>query len=450
MNGRNNQGFVLVTLLVTVTLIVITAIATSQLALSNLQQATVDQQRLNTQFAADAGLDAAVVELNQDVDWTGSAGEVQLFEDARSKTTYQTTVTNVDDDSKTLHVTARVYSPKTATTPRVTRQYQVELRGVGGGSYSVVTGVGGLFMSNNSKIVGGNVYVNGELQLSNSAQIGLTTNPIEVRVANQRCPVSPDATYPRVCNSGEGGQPITISNSAKIYGNVQATHQTNGSGMLSPGLVAGSPPPLALPTHDRAAQEAAVASTITGSEASCSSGTKTWAANTRINGNVTISNTCQVTVQGDVWITGTLNVSNSSKVVVNNGLITPPVLMIDGSSGITLRNASELKSNSASIGFRVVTYHSAAPCAPNCADVTGADLYNSRNLVTVNMDNGSSGPNTEFFARWSRVQINNAGNIGALVGQTVELRNSSTVVFGTTVTGSTPQAWVVQSYRRDF
>lgn len=450
MNHPKNQGFVLVTLLVIVTLIVVTALATSQLALSNLQQATVDQQRLNTQFAADAGLDAAVAQLNQDMEWTGSGGEEQVFEDARSRTTYFTVVTDVDDDTKLLNVTARVYSPKTAPTPRVTRQFQVELRGVGGGSYSVVTGVGGLLMSNNSKIVGGSVYINGELQMSNSAQIGLSTNPLDVRVANQRCPITPDATYPRVCNSGEGGQPVTIQNAARIYGNVQATHQTSGAGMVSPGLVAGSPPPLELPTHDRNAQVAAVTTTITGSAAGCSSGTKTWAANTKINGNVTVSNTCQVTVQGDVWITGTLNISNSSKIIVNNGLITPPVLMIDGNSGISLRNASELKSNSSAIGFRVVTYHSAALCSPNCADVIGTDLYNSRNLVTVNMDNGSSGPNTEFFARWSRVQINNAGNIGALVGQTVELKNSSTVVFGTEVTGSSPQAWVVKSYRRDF
>ncbi|HEU5187583.1 MAG TPA: pilus assembly PilX N-terminal domain-containing protein [Candidatus Saccharimonadales bacterium] len=450
MNRPENQGFVLVTLLVIVTLIVITALATSQLALSNLQQATVDQQRLNTQFSADAGIDAAIVQLNQDANYTGSAGELQLFEDARSKTTYQTTVTNVDDDTKLLDVVAKVYSPKTATTPRVTRQFQVELRGVGGGSYSVVTGVGGLFMSNNAKIVGGNVYINGELQMSNSAQIGLSTNPLDVRVANQRCPVPPDATYPRVCNSGESGQPVTISGSAKIYGNVQATHQTNGAGMQSPGLVAGSPPAQPLPTHDRGAQTGAVATTITGSSAGCNNGTKTWAANTKITGDVTVSGTCQVTVQGDVWITGTITVRNSGKLIVNNGLITPPVIMIDGASGISLRNAAELASNSGAIGFRVVAYHSAAACSPDCADVTGTDLYNSRNLVTVSMENSASGPNTEFFARWSRVQINNAGNIGALVGQTVELKNSATVVFGTTVGGSTPQTWVVQSYRRDF
>src|SRR5207244_1796990 len=98
-------------------------------------------------------------------------------------------------------------------------------------------------------------------------------------------------------------QPISLNNAAHIYGKVTATNQTSGSGMTSPGLQSGTVDPEPLPTYDRAAQKAAVANTITGAAASCSGNgsTKIWPANTKIIGNVSVSNKCKVTVEGDVW-----------------------------------------------------------------------------------------------------------------------------------------------------
>lgn len=443
----------LIALLLTTSFIVVAGLVTAQLALSNLQAAVIEKSRVNAQFATDAGIDDAIQHLNQDGDWPGSGGEITLFEDGASRATYQTTVTDDTSDplKKFIHVTGRTYSPKTSATPRVERKYEVELRGVSGGNFSLVTGVGGLYMSNNSKIVGGNVYVNGEIEMSNSAQIGLTSSPVNVKAAHQNCPVPPNTTYPLVCNVGESGQPITIQNNAKIYGEVQATNQTSGAGMSSPGLVPGSPPPSALPTHDRDAQKAAVASEQTGSAAGCSNSTKTWPANLKINGNVTLSNSCRVTVAGNVWITGNVTLSNSAELIVQNGQSTPPVIMIDGSSGLQLANGTMLRSNSANIGFRVITYYSSAACSPDCADVTGPELYNSRNHQTISITNNASGPHTEFYARWTRVELSNGGNIGALVGQTVRISNSGTITFGTSVTGiGEAAAWVIESYKRTF
>jgi hypothetical protein len=208
-----------------------------------------------------------------------------------------------------------------------------------------------------------------------------------------------------------------------------------------------------LPAHDRDAQVAAVASTQSASAASCSSGTKTWPANLKINGNVDVSNSCRVTVEGDVWITGTLNVSNSAQIIVSNSLSNPPAIMIDGSGGLSISNNALLKSNSnvTPVGFRMITYWSTASCSPNCPNVTGMDLYNSRNSTTISINNSAAGPQTEFYARWSRVSVSNGGNVGALVGQTVELSNSGTITFGTSVTGvGGVSAWIVDSYKRTF
>lgn len=450
-----NQGFLLASLLIVTFFVMAAGLVTAQLAFSNLQLATVEYYRVNAQFAADAGLDHAIQNLNQDHDWPGSGGEVILYEDSKNKITFQTTITNdpADEFKKYLTVVGSTYAPKTSAEPRIERKFAVALRAVSGGNFSLVTGVGGLIMSNNAKIVGGNVYVNGNISLLNSAQIGLTSNTVLVRAAHQSCPIPADATYPRVCAAGENGQPITTSVQAKIYGEVQATNQTNGTNMSDPGLVAGDPPPAALPTHDRAALKAAISSMQTAAAAGCNNGTKTWPANLKITGDVTVRGTCKVTVEGDVWITGSLSVSNSAELIVKNGLTVPPVLMIDGQSGLSQSNAAILRSNSNPnpLGFRVVTYWSVASCSPECADVTGADLYNSRNSVTIQLSNSSSGAQTEFYARWTRVRINNSGNVGALVGQTVEISNSGTITFGANVTGVTSiEAWVVDSYRRTF
>jgi hypothetical protein len=452
-HSRQQKGFVLISILLTSLFVLAAGAATAQLASNNYRASIVEQYRVNTQFAVDAGIDSAVQQINDNDTWSGTGGETTLYDTGSFKTTYQTVVTNDSDPLKKLvTVTGRSYAPSTSTTPRVERTYQVALRGISSGNFSVVTGVGGLVMSNSAKIIGGNVFVNGTITMNNSAQIGLTNAPVTVKAAHQSCPVGAGATYPRACSSGENGQPIVLNGtSARIYGEVTATNQTNGAQMLNPGLVTGSVTPAALPAHDRDAQKAAVANTVTGAASSCSSGTKTWTANLKITGDVSISNTCKVTVEGNVWITGKLTVSNSAKAIVANGLTTPPVIMIDAQSGLNISNSGEFVSNAASIGFHVITYWSAMGCSPDCADVTGSDLYNSRNTTTLSLSNNAQGPNTEFYARWSRITLSNGGNIGSLVGQTVQLTNSATVTFGASVTGvGGIEGWVIDSYKRNF
>lgn len=452
---RQNKGFILPMLLAVTVFIVLAGVATMQVSLNNLRAAKTEYYRANVQFAADAGLDSAIRSLNDDQNWTGSGGEVTLLDNGDLKTTYDTTITDDATDSfkKYLNVTAKTYSPSTSGTPKVERKYEIQLRGVGGGSFSIVTGVGGLYMSNNSKIVGGNVFVNGEIRMANSAQIGLTTNPVNVKAAHQNCPVAGGVSYPQVCAPNENGEPISMSTAARIYGEVQATNQVTGTNMSNPGLVTGSPAPADLPTYDRDAQKAAVATTVTGASAGCNNGTKTWAANTKITDDVTVRGTCKVTVQGNVWVTGTLAMSNSAELIVANGLAAQPVIMIDGSAGLDMRNAALLRSSTDATpqGFRMITFWSAASCSPDCGNVNGSDLYNSRNTTTIQLDNSASGPQTEFYARWTRVNIVNSGNVGALVGQTVQLSNSGAITFGTNVTGVTDvSAWVVKSYKRTF
>lgn len=447
------RGSVLLSIVLILPFLILIAALYMEFSVSSLRLSREDQFHTYAQFATDAGIDVSLREINENTSWTGTSGEVELFNDGRIKTTYQSTVDNPTTESKVVTAVGRTYSPVNASTPSYTVTVKVDLRPVTSGTYSVVTGVGGLILNNSAKILGGDVLVNGEIIMSNSAQIGLSNNPVtRVEVAHQNCPVPANATYPRICNPGENGQPITINNSAHIYGNVRANNQVNNAKMSNSGLIANSGVSAqALPPHDRPAQKAAVATEISGTAASCSgSQTRTWAANTKINGNVSVSNNCVVTVEGNVWITGNLTTSNSSQVRVANSLGTNrPTIMVDGVNGAVFSNSTKLVSNSSGTGFQIITYRSNASCSPDCTNITGTDLYNSRNTTTISLNNSAEGANTVFYARWSRVQVNNSGQIGALVGQTVQINNSGTITFGTSV-GTSKTYWIIDGYRRSF
>lgn len=448
---HNQRGSIILVFLLTLPFLILIATNYMHLSLTSFQVARFDQLHTEAQLAADGGADYAVEQVSQNASWTGTTSDVQIQNTNNVRTTFSASVTG-DNNSKTVAVTGKTYWPASATTPNRTVSIYVYLRPVSAGTYSVVTGEGGLTMNNNSKVTGGDVFVNGQINLSNSAQIGLSTKPVTVEVADQACPQPPDSTYPQVCGAGQGSQPIIINNSAHIYATVKATNQTNGNGMSNTGLVAGSSAtPQALPTYNRAAQEAAVAHTMSASAASCTSnnGAVTWPANTKITGDVTISHSCKVTVQGNVWITGELGMSNSSQMIVADSLgSTVPYVMVDGSEGATFSNSSQLVSNASGTGFEIITFYSKASCSPECASVTGTDLYNSQKITTISLQNLASAPNTIFYSYWSQVDIGNNGQLGAVIGQTVKLDNAGTISFGgsTQLGGNT--TWVVKGYRR--
>jgi hypothetical protein len=259
-----------------------------------------------------------------------------------------------DTTHKTLVVTGRTYFPSSSASPRVTRKYAMDIEAVttGVGASSVVTGVGGLIMNGNAKVSGGDVVVDGAISMSNNSQIGLSTNPVNVRVADQVCPKPANSTYPQVCATGSGN-PITMGTNSFIYGNVQATNQVSGTNMFNPGLIAGATfDPIAMPTFDRTGFKSTVnasGQTLTGAAASnCpNGGTINWPANLKITGNVSIQNKCTIKINGNVWITGSVSIQNNANFVVQNGVgTTLPAIVVDGSSGFVIGNKGSITPNS--------------------------------------------------------------------------------------------------------
>lgn len=452
LKPKSQSGSALLPFVIVVPFLILIATYFMDLAVSSFKLAKQDQIHTYSQFAADAGIDYAMDQINQDITWTGTGGELPLHNDGKVRSTYQITVTDSGPSSKTLTATGRGYTPVASSTPTASVKLKVDLRPVESGGYSIVSGVGGLVLSNSAKIVGGDVFINGRITLSNTAQIGLTNNPVNVEVAHQSCPSPPNATYPRLCASGENGQPITIQDSAKIYGSVKANNQLSGAGMSNPGLIASTGVVAQpLPPHDRTAQKAAVAVNQTASWANCSSNiTRTWVSNLKITGDVTISGQCKVIVSGNVWITGKLTLQNSGQLIVADAAgATQPSIMVDGSK-VELRNGALLKSNSSNTGFQVINYWSKATCSPDCSSITGAELFDSSDELTIELQNSASGPQSVFYSRWSKVTLSNSGQVGALVGQTVELKNSGTITFGSATYVGGEQFWVIDKYRRSF
>lgn len=311
-------------------------------------------------------------------------------------------------------------------------------------------------MNNSSTIANGDVYVNGYITMNNSSRIGTVLTPAKVWVAHNNCPAGGGSTYPEPCDSSSGVEPVQISNPASIFGEVRANNQVFGSPssnrMFSPGLVSNSGvSPIPLPTdHDRDAQKAAVTTTLSGAAASCSAkDTRTFEANTKIEGDLLIRNNCKVFVKGDLWITGDLTLRNSSNMQVEDLITSNPTVMVDGGNGIQVQQNSLISANPLGEVFEFITYYSTATCSPDCADVTGNDLYNTRNVVTIELTNASLAAGSSFYARWSKIVLHNGGTIGAVIGQTVELNNSGSIVFGANLSsGST--LWDIKTYQQVF
>jgi len=440
-------------------MITLMIIAISSAAVLSYNLSTNETYKVNAQFAADAGLDKALVELTINSAYTGTGTEVTLLDTSNLKTTYEITVTNgATSDRKVIRATGRTYALPT-TKLRNTRSYELDAQGItsGTGLTSVVSGVGGLILNNNAKISGGDVIVNGTISVDNNAQIGLQTNPVNVRVAHTNCPNPVTSSYPRVCGTGENGQPIALGTNGRIYGDVRATNQTNGTNMFNPGLIANQTvEPTTLPDYDRNSQKNGVTTTLPPTDATIACGnneTRTWPANLKITGDIILGNKCTVNISGNIWITGRLAFGNGSRIIVGDSLGTSrPTVMVDGAGGIDLSNNAQVIPNNVGTGVYFITYWASSACSPDCNELTGSGLADSQTVKTIAFGNGSSAQNSILYSRWTKAVVSNNGAIGAVAGQTVELGENAMISFTSSIPGSTTNytTWVKRGYMRVY
>ncbi len=439
----------------------IIGLALATFTISEQYRSTRAVYHTNALMVAEAGIEQTLNQINQDESFGGYSTQQEFFNNAnQGRGAFVTTITDAaDSNAKYITSTGYIYRQNQTTDPMSKRSIKVTIVGTSSSGYSVHTGPGGLILNGSANITNADVYVNGSIDLNGSSKIGTYDQPLDVKAAYQSCPTGsdPGSTYPTTCTSG---QPITMDYSTKIYGTVCATGQTSvGSnnniqgGSSGQGLVAGcTAPPVSQPAYDRQAQIDSVSTTAAGNNNSyvCQQFpfNRTWPANLKLTGNVTIGGSCNIVVEGNVYITGDLNITGAASITVAESAgATRPVIMVDGK--ITLGGSGQLIANSQGTGLHFISYKSNASCGSDCSSLSGTELKNTQGLLTIDVDGSVNFPGMIFQAYWGKVRIGGTGNIGAAVGQTVDLSGTGAVTFGTGLSSGS-KTWTVTSYQEVF
>jgi len=454
----DDKGVILPALIIFMTAFSMVGLALASYTTGQYSRTRDNVFHANSTQVAEAGIEQSLYQINQDESFTGYAAEQTFFNNAtQGKGVFTTTISaTADSNAKMLVSTAKVYRLSNLSDPVSTRKIRVTIVGTNSQGYSVHTGPGGLILGGGASITNSDVYVNGKITMSGSARIGTSAQPVEVNAAHISCPntANPGPTYPQLCSTG---QPISLSGSSRIYGTVCATGQTNSTGILpgtggeglKPGCVA---PQVSAPSYDRAAHISSVVTTAasTNSAYTCAnSDNKSWPTQSlKLTGNVNLGGSCRLLLRGNVYITGNLDLGGAAQVTIDDSLgTTRPVIMVDGT--ITTGGSSKIIANRSGIGAHLVSFKSTAACNPDCSDVTGTDLKNSQQLETVKIGGSASMPGMIFQSHWGKLTLGGSGNMGAALGQTIDMTGSGTVTFGT-ILSSGSRSWTVTSYQQIF
>lgn len=457
------KGMILVTIILIAGFLTVVGIALMSVTIDKYQVTRKSTYSANAMLVAEAGIEQSIKQLNADDNFTGYTTPQQFFDNTyQGKGLFTTTISSISGSSnaKAITSTGSVYRNASSTEPISTKIVKVTVVGTQSQGHSVQSGPGGIILGGAASILNSDVYINGTLKLSGGSRIGTNTQPVNVFVANQACPTgsSPGPTYPIVCASPE---PISLGWATYIYGTVCATGQVSkgpsganilpgstGQG-LKPGCIA---PPVSMPTYDKAGHIARVANTSASNNNTyvCNQWPfdRTWPANLKLTGNVHLSGVCNVKLKGDIYITGNFTMDGSAKITVDDALgSNRPTIITDGK--ITMGGASQLVANQSGTGINFISFKSSAPCNPNCTTLSGNNLKTSSEQETVNVGGGAILPGMSFNAYWGKITITGAGNIGAAMGQTIDMSGSGTITFGTGLSSGS-KTWTISSYQQKF
>lgn len=312
---------------------------------------------------------------------------------------------------------------------------------------SVIAGPGGLFLSQGSSIRGTNVAVQGRIDVENDGKIGTSANPLLVTAANKGCGTGID--YGKVvCSS----QPISLYWYSNIYGDVCARGQTqstwNYNSSIQPGAVGTpytqglintnppcTPPDVEIPPFQKSAYTG-YATQKQGSDASCDGNnnvkpTTTWTGDTVYIGNVTLSQGCIATMQGNVYITGNLEINYNAKLHINN-TGKQPIIVVNGSINLFWGAVVETEGGDPPYFISFKSRDAACSSSPSCTVISdGTMRKDSVNDETISMSYGSVVSGSLFNAYFGTLRIFQTDNIqaGALAGQRISTAFNGDIIL---------------------
>jgi hypothetical protein len=452
---KDEQGSLLVAGLLVGMLMIGLGIVLGNMATAQLVRTNRNISELNALQVAEAGIEKSISQLNVDEEFTGFPDEEFFNNQRQGVGIFTTEIIDGAEDEKFIISTGSVYRYQDEDgDPLTQRRLRVTVVGTESDGFSVHTGPGGLLLGGNASITNSDVHINGFVELDGFARIGTENDPRGVNIANIRCPLvsNPGDDYPEQCSSGN--EPLTVGSNARIYGTVCATHQTDDTNIYEgdggEGLVAGCiAPEVQPPEYDRQAHidEVTIVAPSSDNQYRChgSNNNVTWPDGLQLSGNVNLGGNCTVVIEGDIYITGNFRTGGSSTVRIADSVEEEqPNIVVDGE--IDVGGSGQFISNNQGVGGRFMSFKSEADCSPDCTDLSGNDLYNSQSVTTVDLGSGVNLAGMVFQSYWGTARLAGGGSVGAIAGQTVDLRGSGTVVFGT-ILSSGEKTWRATSYQ---
>ena len=386
------RGYILVLALVFFSIFFTGATAYLSSVTTSARSARVGVAQAQALSLAEAGIDQAIYQLNQNGSYAGETNT------ALGAGVYTVSVTNVSTNTKRLAVTASVPN---ATSP-IAAKTVTALANINTSTisfhYGVQVGKGGIHMNNNAFVIG-NVYSDGSITgngtVTGDAIVASSTNSITGITVNgtarahtlSSCTVGGDAYYQSISGCSVGG--------------------TRYPGSADP---ASQDMPITNAQID-AWEAAAAAGGITAGPYTIS-GTKTFGPQ-EINGDLAVNGT--ITLTGVVWVKGNIIFGNNSVLNVS------PTLGNDGAILLADNPGSEATSGAVNLSNNVtINGNGSAGSYP---------MVLSTNTGAHAIDVSNNAGSVILYASEGTIDVSNNGSANQVTAYKVELENNATITF---------------------
>lgn len=408
-----SRGYVLVMALVFLGIFVTTSTAYLNSTTGFSQSARYDVESAQALALAEAGMDKAVYELNQNTSYSGETNTPV------GAGVFTVAVSNIDSTAK--RITATGYVPNSAN-PKATRSIKATVginNAVASFHYGIQAGAGGFTLDNSSSITG-NVYSGGPVM--GSSQNYIYGDVISAGASGLVYGIhATSSVYAHtIGNTGES----TIIDKNAYY----ATSKINTTvgGTSYPGSA--DQATTSLPISDTQIEEWKTLAAA-GGTATCTSGSYNLSSvnvnlgPVKIPCDLDISGTSIVTLYGHIWVTGNIIIQNSVIVKMAPSLGTESVAIIADnpsnrltSSKISVKNTASFQNSGTAGSFILLVSQNNS--AENGGTIAAIELSNSVSAMIA-------------YAAHGLIPLENSISLKEVTAYKITLKNSANVKYDT-------------------